>query len=100
MPSYQEVEALVIKTVTSLSEDFEIKMAALLEGESPLYGNNGPLDSLALVNLISDLEDLISEEYDSIITLADEKAMSARNSPFLTIQTLSQAVIDRMESWI
>jgi hypothetical protein len=26
--------------------------------------------------------------------------MSARNSPFLTIQTLSQAVIDRMESWI
>ena len=98
MPSYQEVEALVIKTVTSLSEDFEIKMAALLEGKSPLYGNNGPLDSLALVNLISDLEDLVSEEYDSIITLADEKAMSARNSPFLTIQTLSQAVIDRMES--
>jgi hypothetical protein len=48
--------------------------------------------------LISDLEDLVSEEYDSIITLADEKAMSARNSPFLTIQTLSQAVIDRMES--
>jgi acyl carrier protein len=98
MPSYQQVEALVIKTVTSLSEDFEIKMTPSLNGETPLYGNDGPLDSLALVNLISDLEDLVSEEYDSIITLADEKAMSARNSPFLTIQTLSQAVIDRMES--
>ena len=98
MPSYQEVEALVIKTVTSLSEDFEIKMDPVLGAESALYGDNGPLDSLALVNLISDLEDLVSQEYDSIITLADEKAMSARNSPFLTIQTLSQAVIDRIES--
>ena len=58
--------------------------------------NDGVLDSMALVNLIADVEDAVSEKFGASITLADEKAMSARNSPFLNVQTLCQAVLERI----
>ena len=53
---------------------------------------------MALVNLLADLEDAVSEQFGAAITLADEKAMSARNSPFLTVKTLSCAVLERMSA--
>jgi len=53
---------------------------------------------MALVNLIADVEDAVSEKFGVAIALADEKAMSARNSPFLTVKTLAQAVLERIEA--
>lgn len=53
-----------------------------------LYGQNGMLDSLELVNLIMAVENKISEEFGINITLADEKAMSQENSPFRTLSSL------------
>lgn len=47
------------------------------------------LDSLSLVSFITDIESLISDEFDKNIILADEKAMSQRVSPFRTVETLT-----------
>ncbi|NQY32963.1 MAG: hypothetical protein HRT56_07305 [Coraliomargarita sp.] len=98
MPTPPEIEAIVIETVRLLAADFEIAALAEPDGSSALYGNNGPLDSMALVNLIADLEDALADKYDASITLADEKAMSARNSPFKDVRSLAQAVIERIEA--
>ena len=98
MPTSEEIEVLVIESVRLLAEDFDITALKRPSAESPLYGNQGELDSMALVNLIADLEDAVSEQYGVAITLAYEKAMSARNSPFLTVKTLSCAVLERMSA--
>ena len=66
--------------------------------ETALYGQGGALDSMALVNLIADIEEALAEQFDASIALADEKAMSAKNSPYRSVSSLTDAVIERMPS--
>ena len=54
-----------------------------------LFGASGGLDSLGLVNLIVDVEQKIEDAFGVTINLADEKAISQKNSPFATIETLA-----------
>ena len=98
MPTSEEVEVLVIESVQLLAEDFDLVALQHPGVDSALYGNEGVLDSMALVNLIADVEDAVSEKFGVAIALADEKAMSARHSPFLTVKTLAQAVLERIEA--
>lgn len=53
-----------------------------------LFGLGGALDSLGLVNLIVALEGKLEDELGRTVVLANEKAMSERNSPFRTVGTL------------
>jgi len=57
-----------------------------------LFGKSGKLDSLALVGLIVAVEQNIQEEFGAAVTLADERALSQKNSPFKTIATLTDYV--------
>jgi len=59
---------------------------------TPLLGKSAKLDSIGLVNLIVTTEQNIEEEFGVAITLADEKAMSQKNSPFRTIETLTNYI--------
>jgi len=47
-----------------------------------LYGGAGKLDSIGLVNLIVATEQRLEDIFEISLTLADEKSMSQRNSPF------------------
>jgi acyl carrier protein len=58
-----------------------------------LFGSEGKLDSLGLVNLIVQLENLIDDKYDKSITIADEKAMSEHRSPFRSIDSLAEYAV-------
>lgn len=60
--------------------------------ESRIFGNDGILDSMGLVNLIVALEERIQDEYDVVITLADERAMSRNKSPFRTVATFAEYI--------
>jgi len=60
--------------------------------EAVLLGQNTTLDSLQLVTLIVEIEQKIEDELDTTITLADEKAMSQKHSPFRTISTLADYI--------
>lgn len=62
------------------------------EPEAVLFGQEGQMDSLELVNFIVDLEALISERTGRDVTLADEKALSRSRSPFRTAAALAEYV--------
>ncbi len=85
----EKIQELIIHSIKELNEELENKSLNNPTTQTRLYGANGALDSLALVSLITDLEDIISEEFDKDIILADEKAMSQRTSPFRSIESLS-----------
>jgi len=57
-----------------------------------LFGEAGKLDSLGLVNLIVLVEQKIEETFGRPVTLADERAMSERNSPFRTVDTFADYI--------
>lgn len=54
-----------------------------------LFGKSGKLDSLGLVTFIVAVEQKFQEDLGVTITLADERAMSQKRSPFATIGTLA-----------
>ena len=54
-----------------------------------LYGSKSKLDSLSLINLIVNVEQLTEERFHVPITLADERALSQAVSPFSTVEALA-----------
>lgn len=68
-----------------------------LDEESALFGMNGFLDSLGLVNLVVALEGRVQEEFGVAVALADDRAVSQRNSPFRTIGSLVLFIEDRIK---
>lgn len=57
--------------------------------ETPLFGPDGILDSLALVSFIVAVEQAIEDECGMTLSLADDRAMSQRRSPYRTIGSLA-----------
>ena len=53
-----------------------------------LYGENGHLDSMGLVAFLIDVEELLLDE-EIQVALSDERAMSQKNSPFRSVETLT-----------
>jgi acyl carrier protein len=60
--------------------------------DTTIYGNDSRLDSLGLINLIVAVEQNIEDEFDVNITIADERAMSQKHSPFRTIGSLAEYI--------
>ena len=92
-----ELESKIIKFLEEFLKE-ELEESIELSLESKLFGGGGPLDSMALVNLVVDLEELIEDNYGKTITLADEKAMSRRTSPFSRVQNLIDYVQEKLNS--
>jgi acyl carrier protein len=89
-----EISAMVI---SSLEE-----VLVMANGDSPdpatvgedvyLIGREAVLDSMGLVNLIVEVEQRLEEEYDLVLVLADERAMSQRKSPFRSVRSLTDYI--------
>ncbi|MCI5218017.1 MAG: hypothetical protein D3914_02185 [Candidatus Electrothrix sp. LOE2] len=84
-----KIEAIVINALEELNQELTRKELDNPTLNTKLFGESGVLDSLSLVSFITDIESLISDEFDKNIILADEKAMSQRVSPFRTVETLT-----------
>ena len=49
---------------------------------------------MELVQFIVEIENLLEDEFDIEIELTSEKAMSRRNSPFISVNTLVNYILD------
>jgi len=93
----ETIEKIIIDSLTELNEELQDERLAAPDIKTELYGRNGTLDSLALVSFVTDVEELVSEEFDKDILLTDEKAMSATASPFRNVETLSNYIMKLLE---
>jgi D-alanine--poly(phosphoribitol) ligase subunit 2 len=83
---------VIFDSVDEFNEQVEETQRLVKANNTVLFGESGNLDSLGLVNFIVATEQKIEEVFDVSLTLADEKAMSQRNSPFRTIETLAEYI--------
>jgi acyl carrier protein len=82
--------------VESLQEVFAQTGAAppeKVDDETVLVGAEAVLDSLGVVQLIVEVEQRLEQAHQVSVTLANDKAMSQRNSPFRTVGVLSDHVV-------
>ena len=94
----EKIEKIIIDTLKDLNEELENEAFINPNSKTKLYGGNGAMDSLALVSFITDLEEKISDEFEKDIILADEKAMSAKTSPFRNIESLTSYIKSLLEN--
>jgi acyl carrier protein len=90
-------KARVLQSIYAVIDDLNQTRASssalAKDPATALFGAQSVLDSLGLVNLIVGVEQRIADDLDLPITLADEKAMSQRNSPFRTVDTLADYIL-------
>ena len=82
--------------LTSLREVFAqagTDVPASMTEETVLVGNDAVLDSLGVVQLIVEVEQRVEQAHGISVTLANDKAMSQRNSPFRTVGVLAEHVV-------
>jgi acyl carrier protein len=86
---------LVVEAGEKSSEKFELEYEEFKE-DARLFGPSGVLDSLDLVSFVITLEDLIKEEFNTTVIISSDKAMSQKSSPFLSVKTVTNFVLELM----
>jgi acyl carrier protein len=83
----------LLDVINSYFETQGIMLKAMKD--TALFGKESVLDSMGLVNVIVDIESHFLDE-DLEISLISESAMSQRKSPFRTIETLAEFIIEQL----
>jgi acyl carrier protein len=84
----ERVEKIVFDVIDETNEELSDSEKIGTSVDTILFGENGALDSIGLVNFIVEVEQKIGEVFETSVLIADEKAVSQKNSPFRTIGTL------------
>lgn len=93
----QSILRLIFTTIDEINETLPDDRQLEKSGETQLLGRQGKLDSLGLVSFIILLEQHIAEEFKKPITIADDKAISRTKSPFRTVESLADYVLELLE---
>lgn len=92
-----KITGLVIAGLQDILAEKKVLLADPISASTGLVGPQAALDSLGLVTLLVDLEQKIDEAFGCSLTLADERAMSQKSSPFRTVQSLSDYIAHLLE---
>ena len=84
-----EITELILKAAENQSATLPRPIETAKGADAGLYGPDGALDSLALVRLIVEIEMAVEDKFGTPVTLANERAMSQKRSPFLTVGSLA-----------
>lgn len=89
-------ETSVQVVIASLREVLELADEPVpdeITDDTVLVGNDAVIDSLGVVSLIVEIEQRLEMDHDTSITLASDRAMSQRNSPFRTVGVLADYIL-------
>jgi acyl carrier protein len=67
--------------------------ASGVTAETVIVGPAAVIDSIGVVSLIVDIEQRLEMEHQVSVTLANDRAMSQRNSPFRTAAVLADHIL-------
>ena len=91
MVTKEEIIEIIFNSIDEINEQNETHLVK--NEKTKLFGRDSDLDSLGLVNLIVSVEEKINERLNVSISIVDEKAMSQKNSPFKSVETLTDYLI-------
>lgn len=91
------LEELIFPVMDELRETIAAPQGFSCAPETPLFGQDAVLSSIDLVNLIIGVEERLETVLQVSLTLADERAMSRRKSPFRTVSTFAAYIQQRLD---
>lgn len=93
-----EILTIILETASELEESAQISLDEELSENSQLFGEAGLLDSMGLVSLVIAVEQAIQERLSRSVSLADDKALSMRNSPYRSVASLADYALAQIEA--
>lgn len=98
-PTREDVLAIAVEAATDAVDHEDPSVADAQVSESTiLIGDGAVVDSLGLVQIITDVEETVSERYGRDLDLTDERALSQQHSPFRSVAALVDHVMDYVAS--
>jgi acyl carrier protein len=92
----EEIIEIIFDSIDEVNQQNESQIPKDIK--TKLFGSESDLDSLGLVNLIVSIEENINNKYNASITIADEKAMSQKHSPFRSVDVLAIYILDLLNN--
>jgi len=93
-----EIEAVIYAAIAALNAERDANDQIPAAPDTALFGVDAVLDSLSFVSLITDVETSLNVDHGLDISLADDRAMSRPQSPYDTVATLRDYVVELLES--
>ena len=87
------VEQIILDALATINEERTPEERFAVGPDTLLFGPDAPLNSLALVSVIVDVEQGVSDAAGVQVSLTDDRAMSQEISPFTDVQTLTSYVL-------
>lgn len=84
----EKITKIVISAVSSLVETLPAEQKFTVDQNTILFGTGTKIDSLSLVSIIVDLEEVFASDYNIEISLTDDRAMMRKQSPFDSISAM------------
>ena len=92
----EKLKSNLINLLNDFILENEIEINCEIDDKTRLIGSSSIFDSLELVQFIVEVEQFLDEDYGIEIQLASEKAMSRRNSPFISIQSMYDFILEEI----
>ena len=87
-----QIVDVIVAALHNLNQEFDESERFQVHENMALFGRESALDSMGLVSLVMDVEFMLNERYGIDVNLADERAMSMKNSPFRSVQSLADYI--------
>ena len=97
MLSSDEIETLIYEAIAALNSDRDATDQIPATPETALFGVDAVTDSLSFVSLITDVETSLNVDHGLDISLADDRAMTRPISPYDTVATLRDYIVELLE---
>jgi len=88
----ENIVAAIYRAVDWINGELPPDRQLIKAPETRLLGSQSVLDSMHLVSLIVTIEREVEDAFGVALTLADERALSMKASPFRSIQSLADYI--------
>jgi len=88
----ENIVAAIYRAVDWINGELPPDRQLIKARETRLLGSQSVLDSMHLVSLIVAIEREVEDIFAVVVTLVDERALSMKESPFRSIQSLADYI--------
>ena len=92
MNESQSILPSIYRAIDWINEELPADRKVIKSPETLLLGPSSVLDSMQFVTLVVTTEREIQETFGVALTLADERALSMKASPFRSVQSLADYI--------
>jgi acyl carrier protein len=94
----EKIQEIILDSIKEFNKE-KVKDEVLeISNDTALLDVNGKLDSLDFITLIVIIEENISDKLGKNITIVSEKAFSKKYSPFKNVNTMTEFIVELLES--